>query len=204
MTRSSVLLPLLCLAAAPACESAFSISSDGIIHVLVATSGSGADGFTLIVDGGDPRFVSGDASITFDGLAQGTHTVLLSNVPPNCTVQGDNPRSVLVGADGGATVSFTVSCGPASPTGLQITVSTTGDALDPDGYRLAVAGVPVRPIPINAVEIFERLEPGVHLVSVKDMAIGCSLVGGNPRPIEVLPARLLQVRLDIVCGAATP
>jgi hypothetical protein len=113
MTRApSALLPLLCLAVAAGCESAFSISSDGIIHVLVTSSGSGvdADGFTLTVDGGDPRFVSSGGSVTLDGLAQGTHTVLLSGIAANCAVQGDNPRSVLMGPDGGATLSFAVAC----------------------------------------------------------------------------------------------
>ncbi|MFL5493974.1 MAG: hypothetical protein ACJ8DC_06270, partial [Gemmatimonadales bacterium] len=104
MTHASVLLPLLCLAAAAGCESAFSISSDGIIHVLVTSSGAGSesDGFTLTVDGGDPRPVSGAGTTALDGLAQGTHTVLLSGLAANCAVQGDNPRSVLVGPGGGA------------------------------------------------------------------------------------------------------
>jgi hypothetical protein len=112
MTRPSVLFPLFCLAAAGACESAFSISSDGIIHVLVTSSGAGSDsdGFTLTVDGGDPRPVSSGATVTLDGLAQGTHTVLLSGIATNCAVDGDNPRSVLVGPEGGASVSFTVAC----------------------------------------------------------------------------------------------
>jgi hypothetical protein len=119
MTRvPSVLLPLLFLAVAAACESAFSISSDGIIHVLVTTSGSGsdADGFTLTVDGGDPRFISSGGSVALEGLAEGTHTVLLSGIAANCSVQGDNPRSVLVGADGGATLGFSVACEPRQRT----------------------------------------------------------------------------------------
>ncbi len=170
MTRaSSVLLPLLCLAVAARCESAFSISSDGIIHVLVTTSGSGSDsdGFTLTVDGGDARFISSGGRVTLEGLAQGTHTVLLSGIAANCEVQGDNPRSVAVGPDGGVAVSFIVSCGSAAPTGFQVIVGTSGDAPDPDGYRLAVAGAPIRSIAINAMETFERLEPGLHLITLK-------------------------------------
>jgi hypothetical protein len=123
MTRApSVLLPLLCLAVAAGCESAFSISSDGIIHVLVTTSGSGSDsdGFTLTVDGGDPRFVSSGGSVALDGLAQGTHTVLLSGIAASCAVQGDNPRSVLVGPDGATSVSFTVACEVAPTDGFQV------------------------------------------------------------------------------------
>ncbi|MFL5495095.1 MAG: hypothetical protein ACJ8DC_11990, partial [Gemmatimonadales bacterium] len=59
---------------------------------------------------GDPRPVSGAGTTALDGLAQGTHTVLLSGLAANCAVQGDNPRSVLVGPGGGATLSFTVAC----------------------------------------------------------------------------------------------
>jgi hypothetical protein len=200
----SVLLPLLCLAVGAACESAFSISSDGIIHVLVTTSGSGSDsdGFTLTVDGGDARFVSSGGSVALEGLAQGTHTLLLSGIAANCAVQGDNPRSVLVGPDGAASVSFVVTCRQAAVEGFQVIVSTTGDAPDPDGYRLAVAGVPIRTIAINAVETFEGLEPGVHLITLKDMADGCTVVGGNPQPFEAVRGRLVQARLDVVCGGA--
>jgi hypothetical protein len=188
----SVLLPLLCLTVAAACESAFSISSDGIVHVLVTTSGSGSDsdGFTLTVDGGDARFVSSGGSVALEGIAA------------NCAVQGDNPRSVRVGPDGAASVSFAVTCRQAVVEGFQVIVSTTGDAPDPDGYRLAVAGVPIRTIAIDAVETFERLEPGVHLITLKDMAAGCTVVGGNPQPFEAVRGRLVQARLDVVCGDA--
>jgi len=205
MTRApSVLLPLFCLAFAAGCESAFSISSDGIIHVLVTTSGSGSDsdGFILTVDGGDARFVSSGGRVALDGLAQGTHMVLLSGIAANCVVQGDNPRSVVVGPDGGVPVSFIVSCGSDAPTGFQVIVRTSGDAPDPDGYRLAVSGAPIRPIAINAMETFERLEPGGHLITLKDMATGCVLAGGNPHLLEVLPGRIVQVRLDVLCGSA--
>jgi hypothetical protein len=206
MTRAPlILLPLLCLAAAAGCESAFSISSDGIIHVLVTTSGSGSDsdGFTLTVDGGDARFISSGRSIALHGLAQGTHTVLLSGVAANCVVQGENPRSVVVGADGGASLSFTVTCEAAPTDGFQIIVSTSGDAPDPDGYRLAVAGAPIRRIGIDAVETFVGLEPGGHLISLKSMAIGCVLIGGNPQLFEVVQGTIVQVRFVVLCGAVT-
>ena len=108
-----VLLSLLSLALAAGCESAFSISSDGIIHVLVNTSGSGSDsdGFIFAVDGGAASFISSGGSVALDGLIPGTHTVLLSGLAANCAVQGDNPRSVLVGGTGAVSVSFAVTCG---------------------------------------------------------------------------------------------
>ena len=70
--------------------------------------------------------------------------------------------------------------------------------------RLAVAGAPIRQIGIDAVETFVRLAPGGHLITLKDMADGCVLAGGNPQLDEVLPGRIVQVRLDVLCGSATP
>jgi hypothetical protein len=205
VTRLPSVLPFLfCLGTGLACESAFSVSSDGIVHVLVTTSGSGSDsdGFTLAVDGGETRDISGGGSVALEGLSPGTHTVLLSGIGANCAVEGENPRSVQVGADGEASVSFTVTCEPVPADGVRIVVSTTGDAPDPDGYRLAVAGVPIRSIPIEAEEIFVGLAPGGHLISLKDMAHGCALQGGNPQLVEVLPGKMVQVRFDVLCGNA--
>jgi hypothetical protein len=205
VTRLPSVLPFLfCVGTGVACESAFSVSSDGILHVLVTSSGSGSDsdGFILTVDGGVTRDISAGGNIALEGLSPGTHTVLLSGIASNCAVQGENPRSVEVGTDGGAAVSFTVTCQSVPADGFRIFVSTTGDAPDPDGYRLAVAGVPIRSIPIQAEETFVGLTPGGHLISLKDMAEGCVLQGGNPQLVEVRPGRMVEVRFDVLCGNA--
>jgi hypothetical protein len=40
-----------------------------------------------------------------------------------------------------------------------------------------------------ATEVFDGLAPGLHLITLKDLAEGCELVGGNPRPPPSSPAR---------------
>jgi hypothetical protein len=90
-------------------------SSDGQIVVAVNTTGSGldSDGFILIVDGGAEQLVPSDGALTLTGLAEGTHSVLLSGLAGNCEVAGSNPQSVAVGSDGTASVAFDVHCAPA-------------------------------------------------------------------------------------------
>src|SRR5947208_2509708 len=65
----------------------------GTIAVTVTTSGSNTpSGYTVIVDGSSSQSVGATGVATFLGLPSGSHTVLLSGVPSNCSVSGDNPR----------------------------------------------------------------------------------------------------------------
>ena len=67
----------------------------GTLAVTVTTSGSNApSGYTVIVDGSSSQSVGATAVATFVGLAAGNHTVQLSGFPSNCSVSGDNPRTV--------------------------------------------------------------------------------------------------------------
>jgi hypothetical protein len=80
-------------------------------------------------------------------------------------------------------------------------VSTGGLSPDPDGYQLFVAGADSRFIGTEATEIFGGLSPGLHLITLKGLADGCSLTGGNPRPVTVVAGKTIQVRLTVACGA---
>src|SRR5207237_3125670 len=76
---------------------------------------------------------------TCAGAASGSHTVTLSGVAGNCSVNGGNSRTVTVPAGGTAPVSFSVSCAAITGT-LTVTTSTSGGTPDPDGYTVTVSG----------------------------------------------------------------
>src|SRR5258705_13735324 len=110
------LVPLAVLALASGCgETVINVSSDGRIEVAVSTNGSDpdTDGFSVTVDGGTARFVAPGGSVVLDSLSEGGHSVLLTGLADNCQVEGSNPRSVVVGRDGQANVSFDVRCARA-------------------------------------------------------------------------------------------
>src|SRR5205814_350114 len=131
-------------------STAFSVScaapppQTGNLTVSTSTSGSNidADGYTVTVDGGASQAIGTNGSVTFTGLAAGSHSVALSGVAANCSVSGANPQTVNVPSGGTATASFTVSCAPTGGgTGtLTVTTSTTGSDLDPDGYTVTLDG----------------------------------------------------------------
>ena len=202
--RLQFLVPLAALAFAAGCdETIIDISSDGRIEVSVSTSGfdTDGDGFSVTVDGGTARFVAPGGSVVLDSLSEGSHSVRLTGLAENCQVEGTNPRTVVVGADGLADVSFDVRCARATTGGFTIQVTTSGAEPDTDGYALAVAGAEIRGIGPNGGETFIGLTPGVHLVTLKDLDEPCVEVGGNPQPFTVVPGKTVLLRLAVVCGA---
>jgi hypothetical protein len=86
--------------------------TSGSIKVTTATSGAtpDADGYTVSVDGGSPRPIGVNQSVTLENVPAGDRSVALAGVAENCTVAGANPRLVTVAASAQATVTFTVTC----------------------------------------------------------------------------------------------
>jgi hypothetical protein len=198
--------PLLALAAllAPglACDGSTGVAGEGRIEVTVtADDAAPADvGYTLTLNGGSPRFLPSPGTLVYTGVPAGTHTVLLFGVPEGCEVRGTNPQVVQVFGDATVTVEFSVGCVPPESGGFRIEVSTVGEPLDDDGYQLSVAGAALRVIEVNAVETYAGLEPGIHLITLKDVIPECRLRGGNPQPFTVVRGESVLVRLQVMCG----
>jgi hypothetical protein len=84
----------------------------------VTTSTSGGtpdpDGYTVTVSGGGSQTIGTNSSVTFSGLAAGSHTVTLSGLASNCSVSAGASRTVAVPAGGTSSTTFSVSC-PTPP-----------------------------------------------------------------------------------------
>jgi hypothetical protein len=79
---------------------AFSVACQalgGNLTVNVSTGGTelDPDGYTVTLDGGVSRSVGINGSVTFDGIAVGSHTIALSGLAPTCSLL-NNPRTVSV------------------------------------------------------------------------------------------------------------
>ena len=97
--------------------------STGDLAVSTSTTGSNLDpdGYTVTVDGGANQAIATNGSVTYTGLAAGSHTVALSGVAGNCSVSGGTSRTIDVPAGGTATTSFAVSCAGAPPPAGRVT-----------------------------------------------------------------------------------
>ena len=92
----------------------------GAIEVTVSSTGDDVpDGYVVAVDGGVSEAVSANGSVTFEGLAVGSHEVELTEVPANCTVVGANPVTVAVSVGQAVQVLFTVECSQSSMIAFQ-------------------------------------------------------------------------------------
>lgn len=191
------------VAVLPACDTVSGVfSSDGRIEVTVATEGGGSEfaGYAILLDGRDLRSIDPDGTVLYDAVGEGDHTVTLSGIPDNCALEGLNPRTTTVREGDTSAIRFAIICELPDVGGFQIDVSSTGGPPDDDGYQLSVAGAALRVIPIDAIELFADLAPGIHLVTLKDVAPHCKVQGGNPQPFTVVIGKTVRVHLVVHCG----
>jgi hypothetical protein len=185
------------------CGTSTETDSAGRILVTVSTRGSDpqSDQYLLTLNGAHPLSILPNGSAIYEQVPEGTHVVHLFSLADNCVVSG-SPTHRSVDLDEGEVVevTFSVLCSEPVTGGFRVVVSTVGSPLDEDGYQLSVAGAPLRAIGVNASEVYEGLAPGVHLITLKDVADFCEVVGANPQPYTVVPGKAVRVVLGVRCG----
>lgn len=185
-------------------------ATSGSLEVVATSTGTPADpdGFLIQLDGADGPAIAAGATVAIPGVAPGTHAVGLTGLAPNCTVEGDNPRSVSVATGATTRVALAVSCTtvtpPPAPGSIAITTRTTGPDPDPDGYALSLDGAAAGSIGATATETMADLPPGTHTVGLAGLSGNCTLAGDNPRAVEVAAGTAAQVTFAVSCTALPP
>jgi hypothetical protein len=167
-------------------------SLTGNVESITSTTGVtlDPDGYTLEIDGVAEGQIGVNDTVTVDDLAIGDHTVELLDLAQNCTVTGNNPRTVTIPDDvpdpngGTASTTFAVNCVQALGD-LVVWTSTTGLDLDPDGYTVTVDGSANQSIATNGNVTFANQTVGSHTVLLTGVAPNCSVTGNNPRNVDV-------------------
>ncbi|HEY8256416.1 MAG TPA: hypothetical protein VIG08_02050 [Gemmatimonadales bacterium] len=175
----------------------------GTLHITTSTSGAelDPDGYIVQIDAGPTQAItiSGELSVTADS---GGHAIRLDGVAANCTVSGDNPRSVTVADDQTTEVAFAIACAATLPgTGsAAVTTATTGTLLDPDGYALSVDGGQSQPIGSNATLAVQSLSVGSHSAALSGVASNCSADAAE-QTFQVTAGASTPVTFNVVCAA---
>src|SRR5205085_1149142 len=138
------------------------------------------------------------------GLTATSHTVELTGIAGNCTVSGQNPRTVTV-ATSGTTTTFTITCAALPPpTGdLTVTAATTGQDLDPDGYTVTVDGGQSRSLGVNTSTTYSGLTATSHTVELTGIDGNCTRRAQNPRPTR-RASDVTTTTFTITCAALPP
>ena len=176
----------------------------GSLMVTTATTGAtpDPDGYVVAVDAGASQPIGNLDTLTFGGLAPGSHAVALTGLAPNCSATGGTSRNATVSAGDTARVSFSVSCPTPPPTTGDLTVTTTtgGTGSDPDGYTVSVDGA-TQSITVNGSVTYNGLNTGNHSVGLSGVAANCVVSGQNPRTVAVSAGNTTQTNFEVACTA---
>ena len=166
---------------------AYSVSCStppGSLTVTTTTSGSSQpSGYTVTVDESESQAIESDGSVTFANLSAGSHSVALTDVPADCTVDSSNPQTVTVPSGESVTTSFSVTC-TTSPGTVTVTTNTSGSSL-PSGYTVTVDGGQSQAVGTNSSVTFTNIAMGSHSVALTNAASNCTVSGSNPRTVTV-------------------
>lgn len=90
---------------------------------------------------------------------------------------------------------------PVRTTGsLRVAVATFGEALDPDGYAVRVAGRAARRIPPSGSIVLPALAPGSQEVALDGVATNCAVMGRNPSPALITVGQPTGLEFTVACG----
>jgi hypothetical protein len=172
----------------------------GVINVSTVTTGPepDPDGYSVGLDGVDQGAIGLNATIRIENVDPGDHAVQLNGVSSNCTLTGENPRSVKLTSGGVVPVSFQVNC-LGTLGGIHVTTTTTGSSTDPDGYIVSLDNKDRLRIGVNDETTFTGLPAGSHEVGLEDVSAGCQVAGDNPRPVAVTGSTTREATFRINC-----
>ena len=88
--------------------------------------------------------------------------------------------------------------------GLRVTIATEGEAPDPDGYVLAVAGQTNQVVGANGAAFFPDLPPGNYYVYLSGLATNCVVLGSQHQDVAVQAGALTSIRFHVACPAMPP
>jgi preprotein translocase subunit YajC len=179
--------------------------STGTLQITTTTVGSDLDpdGYTLQVDALQPEAIGTTATVSVEELTPGAHNVVLTGFAGNCSVAGDNPRSVTIAVGQTTTAAFDVTCGGTTGA-LEVTAQTTGPSPDADGYAVSLDGTDRGPIGANAVVTLSNLPPGSHVVGLTGVAANCQVDGDNLRVVTIVAQGTATVTFAVTCVQPPP
>lgn len=83
----------------------------GTLKAITTTNGGRDDsGYTLTVDSGNSTAMDTADTAYVSGISEGSHQAELSKIPSDCSLSGQNPRSISITAGDTTSTTFEISC----------------------------------------------------------------------------------------------
>ncbi|MEP7226270.1 MAG: hypothetical protein ABI785_02835 [Gemmatimonadales bacterium] len=86
---------------------------------------------------------------------------------------------------------------------LEVTTTTTGAEVDPDGYIVQVDAEDPQTIGSSSSFRSAGVTPGNHTIRLAGMGSNCALEGDNPRPVTIAAGETTAVLFQVTCSVTT-
>lgn len=86
---------------------------------------------------------------------------------------------------------------------LEIVTTTSGEALDPDGYAVTVDGVQIRTMTLDQRAALTGVKAGAPIVELKGLASNCR-VARNPRIVQIAAGAPARTEFAVACYPSIP
>lgn len=130
----------------------FDVITEGTLEVSTETSGSDmdSDGNTVTLDGEEDTAIESSGTISVSDLSEGEYVVGLTGVSDNCSVVGENPRTVTITAEETTSTTFSVSCEEAAINQIAFHTDRNGSIGTFDIYLMDADGSNQTALSINS------------------------------------------------------
>ncbi|CAN5256736.1 hypothetical protein BH23GEM2_BH23GEM2_16530 [soil metagenome] len=176
--------------------------------IAVTTVTSGPDvppPFQVRIGDLAPTSVLSNGTTVIGRLAPGTYTVALTGIVEGCTLDGAPEVTVSVTHRDVTPVTFAVACLALSGV-VRVTLSTSGEDPDPNGYTVATTDGWQSPAAVNGVVIFQPMAAGTHVVRLSGVAANCTVASGSERTVTVTVGGAIRdtvnTAFDVTCARA--
>lgn len=124
------------------------LQTTGTLEVRTVTTGDDPDpsGYVVTLDGGDSLAVGPNHVVTYEDLETGTYQVELGEIPPHCSVGGDNPVQTDITGEGLFSVEFIIECGRVLRNQILFTRENPAGSGNTDLYAMNPDGSGLTPL----------------------------------------------------------
>ena len=181
------------------------VANVGTLRVTTVTTGDDLDpnGYEGVVDGVRHATIGLNATAAISGVRAGMQLISLGDVAPNCAVAAPHPVAVNVAFQGTVDVVFAIQCVVSGA--LRVTVTTTGVAINPNGYVITVQApqlgfASTRTVGANGSVTFTGLRPAPdYQVALQALAANCDVVGADVQTAGVTGGSTTTAAFEVAC-----
>ena len=186
------------------------VARTGGLSVTAATTGGDIDpdGYTVEVLLSDyygwtviaSERIGSNGSATFPDLAEGSYSVILDGVAPNCTVAEPVEAAITITLGRTVYLPFTVVC--LATGSLRVTNATSGPDPDPNGYTVRVQGARFGgsvSLATGGTATIPKLVVGSYSATIEGVAENCVRSIPATRQVEVVAQTTAVVALNVAC-----